>query len=171
MQTHGGTIELDSHVGKGTTFRITLPAIESAVQERPAQETPARGEESLLIVEDDANVREIAVKMLSGLGYKAQAVCDEVEGLAAYDENRQEIDLVVTDIVLPRLGGRELAEALEERNPGVRVLFMSGYDRGQRQLQDLPRSGVGYLQKPFDLGQLARAVRSGLDGANRPSTA
>jgi two-component system cell cycle sensor histidine kinase/response regulator CckA len=164
VESHGGHIQVETSDGEGTEFQIYLMAIREEVKEELVsnRETP-RGTETLLIVEDDANVREIAEKMLMGQGYRVITARDGLEGLAAFESNGG-VDLVISDLVMPSLSGIELSEQLTQRDPNVKVLFISGYNK-QVEIAEAMEKGVavGFLQKPFDLTILAAKVREVLD--------
>lgn len=163
VQTHGGTIQLESRIGEGATFSVRLPAIETEAEEPVSAGEAPSGNETLLLVEDDENVREIAEKMLRGRGYEVVAVCSGEEALSVYEEKVEDIDLVITDLILPGLDGRAMAERLKTIRPELRVLYMSGYERKERTTGGQLDNGVGFLAKPFDLSQLSIAVRDGLN--------
>jgi PAS domain S-box-containing protein len=164
VQSHGGHIQVHTSEDEGTELEIYLMAIKEEVPEETTsdRETP-RGTETLLIVEDDANVREIAEKMLVGQGYRVIAARDGEEGLAAYESDKT-VDLVISDLVMPGLSGIELSEELTRRNPDVKILFISGYNKQEEVAAAMAKgAAVGFLQKPFDLTILAAKVREALD--------
>src|SRR5262249_6110552 len=124
------SIQVHSKVGQGSTFEIYLPAVAEetaapAPQSAPAD--PSRGMETLLLVEDEENVRALARKVLGAHGYTVLEAPDGTAALALVGQHPGRIDLLVTDVLMPGLGGRSLAERLRTANPGLRVLYVSGY--------------------------------------------
>ena len=163
----GGCVRVESGVGKGSTFEVLLPQADGAVLV-PAPRVLAgarRGQgELLLVVEDEPEMREMVRDILQDLGYRVHAAASGSEALLAVEENRLEPDLLVTDVVMPGMGGTVLAERLRELRPGLRVLFMSGYtDERLRSHGALPY-GVPFLEKPFRTADLAARVSELLAG-------
>jgi two-component system cell cycle sensor histidine kinase/response regulator CckA len=164
VRQSGGWIDVASAVGRGTTFRIYLPRAAEEVfapSRAPVPDEPPYGEESVLVVEDQPEVRRLVAEMLSHAGYTVLEASDGVEALAVLDADGAEVALVVTDVVMPRMSGRQLAERLAEARPDVRVLFMSGHD-DRETAADGDRAA--FLPKPFSPDSLARKVREVLDG-------
>jgi two-component system cell cycle sensor histidine kinase/response regulator CckA len=167
IKQHGGSIELYSELGRGTSVKVYLPQAAGATSmplvERESDQIP-RGTEIVLLVEDESAVRALTARMLRRQGY---TVLEAANGMAALDIVRQHtsapIDLLLTDMVMPKLGGYELAEQLRQRLPGIRVPFMSGYTDNAIIQHGLLDSSVTFLQKPFTLLSLARSVRALLD--------
>ena len=161
----GGRIEVSSAPGQGATFRVYLPcAGEAATPESASSLAPARGgEETLLLVEDEAAVRELAAEALRRRGYRVLVAADGEEALEAGRRSEGGLHLLVTDVVMPGMNGQALAQRLAAERPGLRVLFISGYSDetfGQRGIGSLP--GM-FLEKPFTSETLARKVREVLD--------
>lgn len=166
----GGVIAVDSEAGRGTAIRIYLPA--AAARRGGQQETErelgradsssAGGRETILVVEDEADVRRLAAEMLARLGYNVLEAQSGAEAVRLWEENRDAIDLVLTDVVMPRMSGQELAATLQQARPGTRVMFMSGYtDDVVARHGGIDRAKL--LHKPFTSDSLARMVRSVLD--------
>jgi PAS domain S-box-containing protein len=165
----GGTIEVDTAPGRGTVFTIRLPFVEGSEAPEPQREPgePPGGTETILVVEDDEMVRGITVRTLRALGYKILLAEDGVDALEVASRHRGTIDLVLTDVVMPRLGGPELVEKLRATRPDVRALFVSGYSEAA--LEDrglLARLGT-FLDKPYASAALAQKLREALDGPPR----
>jgi PAS domain S-box-containing protein len=161
----GGWVEVFSEKGNGTTFKIHLPALEEAAADagRPEAVPALRGKETVLVVEDQAEVRKYAAAVLKEYGYRVIPVEDAREALLLF--GREHIDLVLTDVVMPHVSGRELADRLEKLQPGVKVLFMSGYIDDVIADQGVLREGAKFIQKPFSPEELAGKVRAVLGPA------
>jgi signal transduction histidine kinase len=163
----GGRIEVQSELGKGTTFKIYLPRIHEAVDRtKSAIETapPGRGSETLLLVEDDPSVRHLAVNVLRSHGYTVLSASNGQEGLhAARDHKEPPIHLAITDVVMPRMGGKVMAEWLKATYPNLKILFTSGYTDDAITDHGVLDPGVEFLPKPYSPATLARKVRGMLD--------
>jgi len=172
VQQCQGSIQISSEVEWGTTFRIYIPKAEHA--ERPTPPPPSelprrRGRETILLVEDMETVRRLTRAVLEGEGYTVLVAEEASAALRIVDGHSGEIHLLLSDIVLPRMNGPELAKTLRARLPGLNVLYMSGYtDRGLEELKQ-GDAGVPLLQKPFTVAELRKRVREVLDsGVRRP---
>jgi PAS domain S-box-containing protein len=166
----GGSIWVYSEPGKGTLFRIFLPRVTGQVEAAaaPADEPPSSGTETVLLVEDEPMVAAVAASALRSQGYRVLFASSGEEALAAARGHPGAIDLLVTDVVLPQMNGRELAERLRAVRPQVRVLFCSGYTDSVALPGEAGDSGwragaVAFLQKPYTPKLLARRVRAVLD--------
>jgi CheY-like chemotaxis protein len=167
VKQSGGQIAVDSAPGRGTTFKIYFArTLEPIARPAPPERhrTPVPGSETLLLVEDDEQVRAIAGEILKLQGYRvldATGPTDALERSAGFDAP---IDLLITDVVMPEMNGRSLAERLRQRRPELRVLYMSGYaDRALEAEGAL--DGAAFLQKTLSPATLANAVRALLDGS------
>jgi CheY-like chemotaxis protein len=168
VKQSGGNIWVYSEPDHGTTFKIYLPAAaEAAEAGEPRRGRPAvaEGSETVLLVEDDEEVRSVAAEMLGKQGYTVLVARNGAEALRLAEQHAGPIPLLVTDVVMPRIGGRELAARLRELRPDIEVLFMSGHTEHlvMSDRQSLPSDG--FLQKPFRAEVLARKVRQVLDRA------
>jgi CheY-like chemotaxis protein len=154
-----------SEVGQGTAFKIYLPEFTGTVAELPPAEVlvSPRGAETILVVEDEAAVRRMAARALSAQGYAVLEAENGAEALDLLGRAKGPIDLVLTDVVMPMVNGRELGERLAVERPGLRILFMSGYTDDDIVRRGLLRPGSPFLQKPFMPGDLSRKVREVLD--------
>jgi PAS domain S-box-containing protein len=165
VQQSGGCIHVESEPGRGSTFRIYLPVAGEAAAK--ASEPPltlrSRGSETILLVEDDEGVREVATASLELHGYDVITAFDGREALRIAQSDRENIDLVLTDVVMPNLGGSELALALREKFPRLKVLFMSGYTEDSVVRDGLMQSNLHFIQKPYTPLGLAQKVREVLD--------
>ncbi|MBI4594217.1 MAG: PAS domain S-box protein [Candidatus Rokubacteria bacterium] len=165
VQQHRGVVEVDTRVGRGTTFRIYLPrATAPAAAAGPPKEPQAlNGAETVLLVEDEGPVRKLVREILSGYGYTVLEAPGGVEALAIFDRHGGQIDLLLTDVVMPGMSGRALAQRLIARRANLKVLYMSGYTDDVIGHHGVLDSQLGYLQKPFTPDCLAGKVREILD--------
>ena len=150
-----------SRPGLGTTFSIYLPAAEG-LPPKPLSK-PVAGDETILLVEDEDPVREVTALLLESLGYQVLQVSNAADALNLMENTRVKIDLLFTDVIMPGMSGRELAEALRVRDPGLKVLFQSGYTDDMVVRHGVLRSEVAFLQKPFTVDSLAKKIRDRLD--------
>ncbi len=160
VQQHGGHIGVETEVGKGTTFRVYLPAVaEEAPALGPTAEVPlptGRGE-MILLVEDHPALRAAGRKVLEQLGYRVLEAADGREALEVYAA--EQVDLVLTDVVMPGMGGAALVEALRQQNPDVKVIAFTGYGEDQ-EVDRVRRAGVSeVIRKPFEVERLAETIR------------
>lgn len=166
VKQSGGNIYVYSEPGHGTSFKIYLPRIESAatpVFAAPAADRPARGSETILLVEDDDSVRKFVRRALSGCGYRVLEASRAEEAIPAVERHGKDIDLVLTDVVMPGLRGPEVVRRLKALRPGIRVIFMSGYTDQDMFERDMLGPQAIYLQKPLTLRTLSEKVREVLD--------
>jgi signal transduction histidine kinase/ligand-binding sensor domain-containing protein/CheY-like chemotaxis protein len=173
VQQLDGAIYPESELGKGTTFSVFLPRIDMPAEPTPrtAEHRVARGSETVLLVEDEPLVREIAKSALSDQGYQVLEAEHGEEALVVAREHDAGIALVLTDVVMPKMGGRELVELLRRERPGIRVLYMSGYAAATIDEQDVDEPGTSFLRKPFALAEMLGKVREVLDGRPAPAEA
>ncbi len=165
VRQHGGVVRVASAPGQGTTFRIYLPRVDEPVclrSETPAAGLPG-GLETILLVEDEAGVRRLVRRSLEQLGYRVLEAGEPLEALALSERTAGPIDLLVTDVVMPQMSGRQLAERVQAQRPGTKVLFLSGYDDEPIARAGVLEPGLQFLAKPFTLEALARKVREALE--------
>jgi len=160
----GGTITAVSQPGEGSTFTILLPRSSAAPSVRtPAKTRPARGEETLLVCEDDELVRVLARRVLERQGFRVLEASNAEEALELVSRWEEPIDLLITDVIMPGIAGPALAEALVHKIPPARVLFISGYGDELISGQGLDREEMNFLQKPFRPSELLHRVQEILD--------
>jgi CheY-like chemotaxis protein len=166
VQQSGGGVWVYSEPDQGTTFKVYLPRVDGELDSTTPSQAPAalRGSETVLLVEDEAQVRAIARRILERNGYHVLAPGGAEEALRVAEEYSETIDLLVTDVVMPRLSGAELATRLLQKRPTLKVLYVSGYTDGGIGAHGMLEGGVSFLQKPFTSDSLAGKVRSVLDG-------
>jgi two-component system, cell cycle sensor histidine kinase and response regulator CckA len=167
VQQHQGWINVYSELGKGTIFRIYLPRLANTSPQKPEAPAltalPGRNE-TILLVEDDASVRATVRKALTRLGYRVLEAVNGAEALDLWKKNRDQIDLVLTDMVMPGgMTGKELGEQLLRENPGIKLIYASGYSAEVADKDFRLEEGVNFLSKPFEMHKLAQTVRNSLD--------
>jgi PAS domain S-box-containing protein len=170
----GGSIDVESVPGVGTTFCVHLPRVQEApVSAAPAEvaRPTARGTETLLVVEDEAAILKVARRVLGALGYAVLTASDGMEALELAARHPGPIDLLITDVVMPRMGGRELAARLASHRPTLRVLYSSGYTADTISAGGVLDEGVDLLQKPYSPADLGARVREVLDAPARRAQA
>jgi two-component system cell cycle sensor histidine kinase/response regulator CckA len=166
VQQSGGHITVDSEPGTGTTFKIRFPRFHGAAERPSSAPTPigpARGHETILLVEDEPALRAAATNALQRHGYVVLEAANAGEALLVCEQHGAEIHLLVTDVVLPLMSGRKLAERLATLRPEIKVLFMSGYTDDAILLHNVLHCGVAFLQKPFTASSLSQKVREVID--------
>jgi PAS domain S-box-containing protein len=170
IKQSGGDIAVDSEVGQGTTFRIYLPAFEAPPKETELATTLRRlgeGTETILLVEDEAQLRKLTCEILLKQGYSVLAAGGGAEALRHWEQHRDLIHLLLTDVVMPQMSGRELAEQLQASRPDLKVLYMSGYTNDVIARHGVLDSAIAFLQKPFTPDSLGRKVRAVLDAPEK----
>jgi CheY-like chemotaxis protein len=167
VNQHGGLIQVESHEGKGSTFRIFLPAVrEGASALEDADHPPpsaSLGSETILVAEDEELVRDLVVRILRRAGYRVHVARDGEEALEIFAREWKDLALVILDVVMPRLGGRAAWEAMKATNPHVRVLFSTGYDFDTLEMSESADARVSVIQKPFSPATLLSKVRTLID--------
>jgi CheY-like chemotaxis protein len=163
-----GHIWVYSEPDKGTAFKVYFPRVSGAVEVRGSQQPPAgsRGTETILLVDDDDHVRTVAKSILRRHGYVVLEASSGGDALLVCEQHGAKIHLLVTDVIMPRMSGRQLAERLVTVRPEMKVLFMSGYADDAILQHGVLDSGVAYLQKPLTPNLLTRKVREVLGGGN-----
>jgi CheY-like chemotaxis protein len=161
----GGDIWVYSELGKGTTFKLYFPLVLEPASDAAAGGVPAdpeAGHETILLVEDEQGVRELTARMLNLMGYTVLTATSGAEALALAAAHEGSIDLLLTDVVMPNMGGARLAEELRRRRPETKVVFVSGYTENTISDHGALDAGVEFLAKPFGREALARKLRQAL---------
>jgi PAS domain S-box-containing protein len=165
VQSHGGFIDLESDPGRGATFSVYLPRTTMLAREaaRKRRQRLPRGSEHLLFVDDEVSVCEIARDMLVGLGYTVFVMNDGRAGVEFYRTHQASVDLVLLDVNMPVMGGKEAFDLLRSINPSLRIMIVTGYGRETVETSKFTSGVSGFMQKPFQLETLALKVREVLD--------
>jgi DNA-binding NtrC family response regulator len=166
VKQSGGNIWVYSEVDRGTTFKVCLQRVDKPAEKEHASSgtrPPTQGTETVLVVEDENQVRTIVTRILEAQGYHVLSASNGREALAISQQTTTEIHLMITDVVMPQLGGGELAKSMLDLRPGLRILFMSGYTDDAIVRHGFLDEKVNFIQKPFDSATLARKAREVLD--------
>ena len=175
VKQSGGHIDVETGIGRGTTFRIYLPRVDAEVDRQPEraklQQLPG-GQETILVAEDEPGVRKLSVDVLRGLGYRVIEASNGEEGIrAATEESDEKIDLLFTDVVMPQIDGKQLADWFEATRPATKVLFTSGYTADAIIRRGILEDRIAFLEKPYTPTTLAQRVREVLDDDGPESVA
>jgi len=168
VKQSGGYIWVYSEPNRGTSFKIYFPRVDQPAEEAGGEKQTVgllRGTETILLVEDDPQLRQLTTSVLSHCGYKVLAAATPDEGLAICEANHRDIRLLVTDVVMPRMNGRQLAERIQKMCPKIRILYISGYTDNAIVHYGVLDPGLWFLAKPFTLSALIAKVREVLDSA------
>jgi hypothetical protein len=165
IRQHGGHIEMDSELNRGTQITMYLPHANAEPEVRPArpQEAMPKGTETILVVDDEATVLNLTVRVLKSLGYRTLVARDGSEALQVSDRHHEPIHLMVTDVVMPEMGGPQLAEIMERRRPDMKIIFTSGYTEQSLSSRVSHDARVPLIEKPFTPKTIAQQVRETLD--------
>lgn len=167
VKNHDGFITVDSDLGKGSTFTIYLPAAERVIMKDEVKETILlRGEGTILVVDDEEFIRLFAKETLERLGYRVQEASNGEEAINVYNNTSKKIDLVILDLIMPKMGGEETFHKLKMIDPHVKVLISSGFGAGE-QTKELMKDTciVGFIQKPYNTTEIAEMVKTALSSA------
>lgn len=167
MKQNNGFISVYSEVGHGTTFKLYFPKVRRAEEvemiSQPEVNMSPRGHETILVVEDEPRVRAVAVSLLTKHGYKVLEASNGGEALLICEQEKDKIDLMLSDVIMPNMNGRQLADRLALVKPGMKVIFMSGYTDNVIAENGILEAGASFIQKPFNPSSLLKLLREKLD--------
>ena len=167
IKAHNGFIDVSSEQGVGTTFNIFLPVAEEPPEkETHSTEAVEKGMGTILIVDDESMILETNQQLLSRLGYNVLSASSGEEALAVFDEHRDDIDLIIIDMIMPGMSGRELHDRLKTNKPDVRTLLCSGYSLNENAREIMDQGCGGFLQKPFKISELSSIIKTILESEN-----
>ncbi|MGF1604163.1 MAG: ATP-binding protein, partial [Thermosynechococcaceae cyanobacterium] len=163
IQSHGGFIDVHSDIGKGTQFKVYLPAIQAAdLVEETVLDPPLGQGELVLVVDDEAPIRDVAQAVLENYNYRVMTAVDGVEAISQYTQHQDEIAIVLMDMKMPTLSGATAIQTLQKINPQVRVIVLSGLPGNGQMSTSLGDCVKGFLQKPYSSAALLQALQNGL---------
>ena len=167
VKSHGGAIEIDNAMERGVAFHIYLPTLDekqaASYHSDPDQVLPGFGE-TILVVDDDEVVREATKEVLESIGYRVLEAIDGEDAIRQFEANREVISLIITDVVMPKIGGVKAIEQIKEIDPDVKAIYSTGYNKDQIMQGEIPTSEFPILTKPFVVEDLSRVIREQLDG-------
>ncbi|MFC1477385.1 PAS domain S-box protein [candidate division KSB1 bacterium] len=160
VKNHGGHLNVYSEMGEGTTFNLYLPVSGKKIVKDRKIHRIFKGDATILVVDDEKNVRRMASRMLNELGYKVLLAEDGKEAVKIYKVKKREIDLVLLDMVMPNMGGKETNLALRKIDPGVKILLSSGYSQDGKAAEILNDGALGFIQKPFRMDDISKKLNN-----------
>jgi PAS domain S-box-containing protein len=164
IKNHGGIINVYSEKGEGTTFNIYLPASEKKlIEEKELPKELLKGTETVLLVDDEDMIIDVGSQMLNKLGYEPLTATSGKEAIELFEANKDKIDMVILDMIMPEIGGGEAYDRMKEINPDIKVLLASGYSINGQATEILARGCNGFIQKPFSMSQFSQKIREILD--------
>ena len=164
IKGHGGYIDVESEKGQGSVFSIYFPATEALVQQDSVvSERIVEGDETILLVDDEEMILDVGVQFLEKLGYSVLEAKGGKEAIQIYQENKDSIDMIILDMIMPDMGGSEVYDKIKVIDPEVKVLLSSGYSVEGQATEILKRGCNGFIQKPFNLKSLSGKIREVLN--------
>ncbi|MDP2798708.1 MAG: response regulator, partial [Deltaproteobacteria bacterium] len=166
IKNHGGFINLKSEPMKGTTFEIYIPAstkVAASSNSDASVKESRGGHENILLVDDEEVVRDLGREVLESYGYKVIPASDGIEAISIYEKQKDGIDLIILDMIMPRMGGIETFERLQAIDPAVKIIVSSGYSSDGHYQTVLQKGAKGFIQKPYKINELTGMVRQVLD--------
>jgi two-component system, cell cycle sensor histidine kinase and response regulator CckA len=165
VQRHNGHITCNSEPGKGTTFKVYLPAISAEMKREASLEASehARGTETVLLVDDEEDIRELGKKILEGSGYTVLTAANGKDAVNLFKTHMGSLSLVILDVIMPDMGGKQCLEELLRIDPEVNVLIASGFVATEQTRKTIETKAKGFVRKPFNMEQMLKAVREVLD--------
>ncbi len=167
VKSHNGHIGVESRVGEHTTFSVYFPIVSQKNASEAAQaQAPARGNgETILVIEDEEVLRSLIVDVLTRAGYAVLEARDGEEGVAVYGKNKDSINIVISDMGLPKLSGEQVFKQLQRINPGVRILFSTGFIREEKKKELLQSGALDFIHKPYQINEMLTVLRRAIDSA------
>lgn len=165
VKQHNGLVHAYSEAGKGSTFKVYLPISDHLAHEvdEKVYESAPRGTETILLAEDEELVRDLAAQILRSAGYTVIPARDGEEAMQLFEKHGDKIDLALLDVVMPRLGGRDVQKQIHDRHPRIRFLFASGYSANAIHTNFVLNQGMHFIQKPYPRSLLLKKIREALD--------
>jgi CheY-like chemotaxis protein len=164
IKNHGGIINADSIINKGTTFNVFLPASDkNIVKLKPLKQKTLKGVGTVLLVDDEEMIIDVGSQILENLGYRVLSARSGAEAIEVYRSHQDDINLVILDMIMPDLGGGETYDRLKKINPEIKILLSSGYSIDGQASEIIDRGCNGFIQKPFNIKQLSRKIRDVID--------
>ncbi|MFC1563600.1 PAS domain S-box protein [candidate division KSB1 bacterium] len=162
IKNHNGHIDVYSEPGEGTLITLWLPKSGKKIMKERTEKPVIKGKATILVVDDEEHVRDLSKEILERLGYKIYLAGDGKDAVRVYNEKKDEIDLVLLDMVMPEMAGRETNFELRKINPDIRILLASGYSQNETATEILSEGVIGFIQKPFSILELSKAVSEAL---------
>jgi DNA-binding NtrC family response regulator len=172
VQQHNGYVSCSTQPARGTSFEVYLPVMDEPALEVVGSEHEAtilKGTETILLVDDEEPVRDLGCRILASAGYVVLTAVDARDALAIYHERHEEIALVILDLVMPGMGGKDCLDGLFVINPSAKVLIATGLPPEDQAKQSLESVAAGFVTKPFQINHLLKSVRAALDSAQETS--